>query len=383
MRTIRTIAEMRAWLGNARAEGRTVGLVPTMGAFHAGHHSLMQAAREEQDSVVVSLFVNPAQFNDTARPRRLPAHRGQRRGRGGRPRRRRPLRPAGRARSTPTASPRRCRSAGLAEVLEGAERGPGHFAGVCTVVNKLLQHRRARTSPTSARRTRSRSRSSSGWCATSTCRCGSRSCRPCASPTGSRCPRATSASPPTTAPAPSASRARCSAAAAAVAAGERDADAIRAAALAELGDVDAEYLAIVDPLTFAPLRTVSGPHAGRDRRAGRARPPDRQHRPRTRPGGDRLSRRQPSKGAENVHAPQGSAAQARDAHQARRDAGAGRADRDDHRLRPPERARGRAGRRRRRPGRRLGGQQRARLLRHGPGHGRGAADAHRAPSAAA
>src|SRR3954469_15139683 len=65
MRTIRTIAEMRAWLGNARAEGRTVGLVPTMGAFHAGHHSLMTAAREDQDSVVVSLFVNPAQFNDT------------------------------------------------------------------------------------------------------------------------------------------------------------------------------------------------------------------------------------------------------------------------------------------------------------------------------
>ena len=64
MRTIRTVAEMRAWLGNARAEGRTVGLVPTMGAFHAGHHSLMRAAREEQDSVVVSLFVNPAQFND-------------------------------------------------------------------------------------------------------------------------------------------------------------------------------------------------------------------------------------------------------------------------------------------------------------------------------
>ena len=65
MRTIRTVPEMRAWLGNVRAEGRSVGLVPTMGAFHAGHHSLMRAAREEQDSVVVSLFVNPAQFNDS------------------------------------------------------------------------------------------------------------------------------------------------------------------------------------------------------------------------------------------------------------------------------------------------------------------------------
>ena len=65
MRTIRTIGELRAWLGNARAEGRTVGLVPTMGAFHAGHHSLMRTARAEQDAVVVSLFVNPAQFNDT------------------------------------------------------------------------------------------------------------------------------------------------------------------------------------------------------------------------------------------------------------------------------------------------------------------------------
>src|SRR3954447_5428767 len=63
MRTLRTIPELRARLGHARGEGRTIGLVPTMGAFHAGHHSLIRGAREQQDEVVVSLFVNPAQFN--------------------------------------------------------------------------------------------------------------------------------------------------------------------------------------------------------------------------------------------------------------------------------------------------------------------------------
>src|ERR1700761_8142095 len=66
MRTIRTIAEMRAYLRGQRSQGKTIGLVPTMGAFHAGHHSLMRAARENHDEVVVSLFVNPAHFNDAA-----------------------------------------------------------------------------------------------------------------------------------------------------------------------------------------------------------------------------------------------------------------------------------------------------------------------------
>ena len=137
MRTIRTVAQMRAWLGNARAEGRTVALVPTMGAFHAGHHALIRAARAACDAVVVSLFVNPAQFDEAddlaAYPRTeerdaadaarlgvdvLFAPSAQE------------MYPEGFATSV--------RVHGLGDVLEGAERGPGHFAGVCTVVAKLF-----------------------------------------------------------------------------------------------------------------------------------------------------------------------------------------------------------------------------------------------------
>ena len=227
-----------------------------MGAFHAGHHSLMQVAREEQDSVVVSLFVNPAQFNDTARPRRLPAHGGQRRRRGGRPRRRRAVRPAA-SEIYPDGFATTVQVSGLSEVFEGAERGPGHFAGVCTVVNKLLNivgpdvayfgQKDAQQVAVVKRMVRDLDmpvrievlptvREPDGLALSS---------------------RNVRLSAADRARALGLSRA-LQAAAEAVAArrARRRARSARPRS-PQLGDLEAEYLAIVDPLTFAPLHTVS------------------------------------------------------------------------------------------------------------------------------
>jgi pantoate--beta-alanine ligase len=140
MKVVRSTLALREELAPARSSGRTIGLVPTMGFLHEGHLSLLRAARARCEVVVMSLFVNPAQFapgedldaypRDEARDLRFaeaeevdlvfaPAVED--------------VYPAGFATTVAVAG-------GLSDVLCGdpARRGPEHFAGVTTVVAKLL-----------------------------------------------------------------------------------------------------------------------------------------------------------------------------------------------------------------------------------------------------
>ena len=136
MKIIRTISEMRPWVEQAKAAGKIVGLVPTLGGMHDGHFSLIDAAKAECDEVVVSIFLNPTQFSPTED---LAAY---------------PL--------TPESDHEACETRGVAAIFEptpqemygggavtqvtvseltetlcGRSR-PTHFAGVCTVVSKLF-----------------------------------------------------------------------------------------------------------------------------------------------------------------------------------------------------------------------------------------------------
>ena len=137
MRIIRTIAEVREAVREARIQGNSVGLVPTMGAFHAGHRALMHEARRSTDLVVVSLFVNPTQFGPNEDLSRYP---------------RDEARDAALAEGAgvdilfapapaeiyPDGFATTIHIAGITDVLDGASRGAHHFDGVATVVAKLF-----------------------------------------------------------------------------------------------------------------------------------------------------------------------------------------------------------------------------------------------------
>jgi pantoate--beta-alanine ligase len=139
MRTVRTVRELRDALALERRAGRTIGLVPTMGAFHDGHLSLIRRARRDSDVVVVSLFVNPTQFTPSEDLDAYP---------------RDEQRDAALAEAEgvdllfappveevyPNGFGTTVTVGALTEILEGhpAGRGTSHFAGVTTVVTKLF-----------------------------------------------------------------------------------------------------------------------------------------------------------------------------------------------------------------------------------------------------
>ena len=136
MITINSVSELRETVSKFRNEGKTIGLVPTMGALHEGHLSLVNRCRKENDVVVVSVFVNPTQFNNKqdlrTHPRTEEADRAL-------------LESAGCdiafmptvEEIYPEPDTRVFALGRVAEVMEGAMR-PGHFNGVAQIVSKLF-----------------------------------------------------------------------------------------------------------------------------------------------------------------------------------------------------------------------------------------------------
>ncbi|MBR5101690.1 MAG: pantoate--beta-alanine ligase, partial [Muribaculaceae bacterium] len=136
MRIISNVAELRQTVDEFRSQGKTIGLVPTMGALHEGHKSLVVRARAENDVVVVSVFLNPTQFNNKEDLRTYP-----------------------RTADADAAMLEQCGVdvafmptvediypepdtrvfdlGTVSQVMEGAMR-PGHFNGVCQIVSKLF-----------------------------------------------------------------------------------------------------------------------------------------------------------------------------------------------------------------------------------------------------
>lgn len=137
MRIVRTIAEIRAIVTAAQRAGKRVGLVPTMGAFHEGHLSLMRAARAGNDLVIVSLFVNPTQFAPNEDLSSYPRDEAADAAAAERERVDILFAPEP-GEIYPDGFATNIHVAGLTDVLDGASRGAHHFDGVATVVTKLL-----------------------------------------------------------------------------------------------------------------------------------------------------------------------------------------------------------------------------------------------------
>ncbi len=136
MKVVSTVKELKALLDSYRSEGKSIALVPTMGALHAGHASLVERAVRENDVAVVSVFVNPTQFNDKNDlknyPRTLEADCAL-------------LERVGASiafapsveEMYPSEDTRQFSFEPLDTVMEGACR-PGHFNGVAQIVSKLF-----------------------------------------------------------------------------------------------------------------------------------------------------------------------------------------------------------------------------------------------------
>jgi pantoate--beta-alanine ligase len=136
MKLIKTIKELQEQLNKLRKRG-TIGFVPTMGALHAGHLSLVEKAMNENDGVVVSIFVNPTQFNDASDLKRYPRNLGADL---------KMLEPTGcdlvfapePEENSPEPDTRNFDFGEMEQVMEGVHR-PGHFKGVAQVVSKLFE----------------------------------------------------------------------------------------------------------------------------------------------------------------------------------------------------------------------------------------------------
>ena len=135
MEVIETRKELGERIAALRKEGETVGLVPTMGALHAGHASLVKRSVKENDATVVSVFVNPTQFNASATLRNYCVILRQKK----------PLSSLGATimfapaveEMYPETDTRKFSYPPIDTVMEGARR-PGHFNGVCQIVSKLF-----------------------------------------------------------------------------------------------------------------------------------------------------------------------------------------------------------------------------------------------------